>query len=287
MMACLADRVRGTKLGAVDRSAGRVLAAGLLCASAALLNCGGHTRAQPGGLAGTEPSTGGSGQAGRGGQAAGAVEPATAGSRMTPPLSCPPPSCTDPNDPYYHPWREVVEPAEGCAYCGWISSCRDATCLYGDSLGQPIELPPLLDCPPGYEVGRLAGACCFSCVRNQDPITPPVCDQPCLEEPLQCAFGYHEVQAEGHCCPKCFPDPSYCTTDTDCALARRPANCCACVVAVSLRLLSEDACFTPLESPRPTADTCAPDHDCTLIDCGCPAQEPTVARCVANRCTAI
>ncbi|MES1184297.1 MAG: hypothetical protein ABUL60_10805 [Myxococcales bacterium] len=191
----------------------------------------------------------------------------------------------NPSSPECEP-NKVLRRGEDYRSCEWISSCADVSCAYGGS-ELPVDdaQPPTLTCAQGYDVGLPAGACCYDCVRNEEPLEPITCEA-CPDTPPSCANGYRAVTRPGACCPECVADPDYCNADADCVLAKRPANCCACVVAVSTRRLDADDCYTGVSDARATPDGCQPDFVCAVVDCACPAEIPGTAVCFEHHCSA-
>lgn len=100
--------------------------------------------------------------------------------------------------------------------------------------------------------------------------------------PPSCPYGYRAAPVPGACCLECVVDQN----DAQCVLAKRPANCCACVEAVSMRRLDGDECYTGVSVARATPDSCPAKNDCELVDCACPAEMPTSAVCVDSHCAA-
>ncbi len=257
-----------------------------------LTNCGGTTSRSSGSAGSASAAPHPNASAGAGGKAATTgVGGSAAGSDLNPPEiggeeSCPSLVCEDPTSPYWHPHQRARAQEDGCPVCAWIPSCAGVACRYGDTFGIPEPFPPKLQCHPGFTTGMRPGACCYDCVRTDEPLEPPETCAPCSETPLTCAIGYRAITVEGACCPKCQADPNYCNTDDDCLLARRPANCCACPTSISKRLLDADACYTPLDPVRATPPDCPTDLDCSVIDCACAEVEPTRALCFEHHCEA-
>jgi len=246
---------------------------GLVALPLAVLACDGQSKQS------ATPNVGGSvaGSA-AGGSAAGSVEPMLnlGGAGFSEPVS---PAC--------HPNMQRTRGEDAPFKCSWVASCFDADCVYGDATRlEPAMLPPALACRQGYEVGLPAGACCYDCVRNQERLDVVTCDEACPETPPSCPSGYRAAPVPGSCCLECVVDQDYCNSDADCVLAKRPANCCACVQSVSVRRLDADDCYSSVSPSRSTPDSCPPDNNCALVDCACPAEIPISAACVEHHCVA-
>jgi hypothetical protein len=239
------------------------------------------------GASGGNGATGATGTGG--GTSAGGSAGNSTGGRDCVPLPCPYPACPD--------GIIVQDDPCGCPRC----DCSSVTC-------------PTLDCPP-QRVTREFGACCASCAKapSCDGVAcedrpsggcgeaaswqqkPGACCSQCLGHepvgcpeiacsPQTCAPGYVQGDLVGGCCFQCSPDPWFCRGDSDCMIAERPATCCECAGAISIRMYEEDRCWFDPRAPRELPPECNPGTMCGRV-CE-PCSIPEKARCIDNRCVA-
>src|SRR6188768_702499 len=237
--------------------------------SISLVSCG-KVAPAPHVSSGGSASGGGAGGSGNGSAGAG-VGVGTGASAGGPGLSLGGAGeCTGPKW-FCHPNTTSRSREDTTPTCSWISSCVGVECAYGDTSEVLFSLPELA-CRKGYEVALPPGACCYDCSPTQEPFDTVTCAEACPEAPPTCQAGYHAAARPDGCCLECVVDQDYCNSDVDCVLAKRPANCCACVEAVSVRRLDADDCYTGISPARTTPDDCPPDNNCELVDCFCPAE---------------
>jgi hypothetical protein len=242
---------------------------------------GGNGTGASGGSGGTD-ATGAVG----GTSAGGSAGSSGAGSACKLP-PCPYPACPD---------GMIVTPDKcSCPRC----DCGSVTC-------------PTLNCPP-ERITREFGACCDSCARapSCDDVAcggrpssgcsesaswhhrPGACCGQCEWQggcpeiacsPHVCPRGYVQGDLVNGCCSQCLPDPWFCEIDSDCMIAERPATCCECSGAISIRMYEEDRCWFDPRAPRALPPECDPGTMCGRACEPCPI--PDKARCLDNRCVA-
>lgn len=259
----------------VRRLLGACAVLGLGLGSTLLTSCGQTASPpEPGSAAGAAGGLGaGTGSGARAGAGGGGLVIGVGGAETGPAWFCHP--NTTPRS------REDTTPS-----CTWINSCDGVQCAYG-STHEVLYALPALTCRQGNEVGLPAGGCCYDCVSDQEQVDVVTCVDACPDAPPSCPIGYRAATVPGACCLECVVDQDYCNSDADCVLAKRPANCCGCVEAVSVRRLDADDCYTSVSVPRATPDSCPTDYECALVLCGCPGEAPSSAACVDRHCVAL
>ncbi|HXK18309.1 MAG TPA: hypothetical protein VNG33_10930 [Polyangiaceae bacterium] len=175
-------------------------------------------------------------------------------------IECAEPICADGATP-------ITPPGQCCPTCPAPQACSGVMCT------------PVMACPMGYTLGQPPGACCQGCVPNPGGVACPkiACGD------TTCPLGYVRGDLVGGCCTECVPDPLFCNADSDCVVADRPRPCCGCPEAISSRQYAADPCWSALDMPRMTPQSCQPQVVCNIACVECPTPGP--ATCRAHRCS--